>query len=117
MRDTVNNRVKTEGEIEGKRTQLKAGFDAKDRSRNDDYANHINAQEQIDANKAELHKTKVSDERKQEVKREAKEYVGKTVAKNTGKQLGKFWDGQKQKAYARSERLKQQRQSKEDDHD
>lgn len=115
LRGSVESQVKTRGEIGDKRNVLRADFDYK--KSNETIENNIQAQEQIDANKAELHKTKVSHEHKQEVKREAKEYVGKTVAKNTAKQLGKFWDGQKQKAYARSERLKQQRKNKEGDHD
>ena len=117
VRDTVDNRVKAREEINELAKPLDAQLKVKKKESEEFKENHINAQGQIDAKKAELHKTKVSDEHKQEVKREAKEYIGKTVAKNTGKQLGKYWDGQKQKAYARSERLKQQRQSKEDDHD
>uniref|UniRef100_UPI00292FBEEC hypothetical protein n=1 Tax=Candidatus Neptunichlamydia sp. REUL1 TaxID=3064277 RepID=UPI00292FBEEC len=115
LRGSVESQVKAGGEIGDKRDFLEAGFDYK--KSDGTIQNNIQAQEQIDANKAELHKTKVSPEHKQEVKREAKEYAGKTVAKNTAKQLGKFWDGQKQKAYARSERLKQQRENKEGDHD
>jgi hypothetical protein len=117
VRTNVEKELKTRGEIEAGYDRLDEKYQAKDKASEDFKKNHINAQEQIDAKKAELHKTKVSDEHKQEVKSEAKEYVGKTVAENTGKQFGKFWGGQKQKAYARSERLKQQRQEKEDDHD
>lgn len=113
VRGIVGSQVKMEGEIGAQYDQLDEEYKAKDRTRDDDYANHINAQDQIDANRAEMQKTKLSEEHKQAVKREAQEYIGKTVAKNTGKSLGKFWDGQKQKAYGRSERLKQQLLEKE----
>ena len=117
LRGSVESQVKTGGEIETQEGALNAEWKARDRNKDAEFENTIQAQKQIDAKKAELHKTKVSDEHKQEVKSEAKEYVGKTVAKNTAKQLGKFWDEQKQKAYSRSERLKQQRENKEGDHD
>ena len=92
MQADVKSQVKTRGEIDVAGAPLEAKWKLKDRTKKEDYSNHIKAKEHIDAQKEEFKATKVSETRKEAVKKQAQEIAALTVGKKVGKF---FYDGKK----------------------
>jgi hypothetical protein len=105
VRSNVENRVNEGPDIDARYEGLKVKHDDEDRIAKKNYKERLQTQPIIDQKKVEMAETKVSKEHKEKVKATAQEHAAKTLAKDTGKSLGKIWQAEKKKAYARSERL------------
>lgn len=103
VRSSAKTKIDKSPNIGAKYEGIKRQY--KYKKNNEKIENDIQAQNHIDQKKVEMAETKISKEHKEKVKAITQEHAAKTLAKDTGKSIGKFMEGQKRKAYARSERL------------